>query len=371
MQRFIRSLLTALILVMAFPPLITLALNNFWDVQPAYKHAIAINALAEQAIISGYPNGAFKPESAINRAEATKILIEANFPNQVIAQALEDHRQKNHWYVNFSDVLTTDWFGSYVEIAYQNNILQGYPDKTFKPANVINFAEALKIILNTYNADVHSAPFESSEFLYVEADDWFAPYFNYARAKNLINPDKFYHPAQEITRGEFAEIIYRTQEMQTKALAFFPINNSPSPASTEYRVTIPRLNLVNQSVSFANPYDAEGALRLLRQFPFGHYLAAPGSGKKSVLFGHSSGYAWDQSPYKVVLRDIDELETGDKIYINYQEKGYVYEIYKTEIIPETLDQSIVDNESSNELAIYTCWPPDSTQNRYVIYSKPL
>ena len=103
----------------------------------------------------------------------------------------------------------------------------------------------------------------------------------------------------------------------------------------------------------------------------GQYLSPPGSGHKMVLFGHSSGYSWDHSPYKYILTKIDRLQTGDFIYINYQEKGYAYQVSQKEIRPATDMASVMEDYGYEEMALYTCWPPNGISKRYVVYATPI
>lgn len=346
----------------------TVFAGNYPDVPAHHKHSEAITALTEQKIIQGYPNGEFHPEGLINRAEAVKVLVESQFDDNIISQSLNWHKKLNHWYVIFPDVKIKEWFGKYVEVAYQNQIIHGYPDGTFKPANNINFAEALKIILESYKADYQKLTFEENPLLHVKKNDWFAPYFTYAYEYNLINQNKFYHPGQLITRGEFIEIIYRLQTIQKTRLPEFIA--SKQPISNEYTITIPRLNIINLNVNFADINNETSALNILKS-GLGHYLSPPDSGKKFVIFGHSSGYSWDKSNYKTILREINKIQNGDKIYINYKERGYAYEVFEQNIIPASEDKKIITDQNKNELTLYTCWPPNSISHRYVIYSKPI
>ena len=342
--------------------------KSYPDVPASHKNVQSIASLSDQGIISGYPNGEFHPEGLINRAEAVKILVGMKFDKSAIEGSVDWHVKLRHRYVIFPDVKIGEWFGKYVEMAYQNKIVQGYPDNTFKPGNNINFAEALKIILESYKVDYRNLAFKESPLLYVKKSDWFAPYFTYAYEYNLINQNKFYHPGQLITRGEFVEIIYRLQTVINNNLPEFIADRLPT--SNEYRITIPRLDIIDLPVSFADPKNEKAALDVLKR-GLGQYLATPDSGKKMVLFGHSSGYSWDNSPYKTILKQIDKIKTGDKVYINYKERGYVYEIFKSDIIPATEDYKLIQDQNNNELALYTCWPPNQIKYRYVVYGKPV
>jgi len=287
-------------------------------------------------------------------------------------QSAIDETQRDLYSYNittpFQDVGSDEWFAPFVTLAYQNGITQGYPDGSFRPGNPINMAEGLKIILETYGVDSSRARYVDHPLLLVGSDDWFTPYFEYAYNRNLINREKFYHPAQGMTRGEFAEILYRLKTIRESGDDTFL--ESSKPYSNEYTITIPRLNIINLDVTFADPFDSQGSLGVL-QAGLGHYLSPPGSGHKMVLFGHSSGYSWDKSPYKTILTQIDRLQVGNLLYINYQEKGYVYQINLKEIRPATDMASVMDDYGYEEVALYTCWPPKSIAKRYVVYATPL
>ena len=355
-----------LLLLGLYLPVNTTMAVTFSDVPSYYKHYKAISALSGDGVIGGYNDGSFQPSKTITRAEAVKILTASQYNSNAIDGCISEYAQSNWSYVFFADVpYGGTWYPKYVCTAKINNIVSGYPDGTFRPNNTINFAEGLKIILEGYGVDTSRIRFQDNSLLYVNSDDWFARYFAYAYSKNLINRSKFYHPAQLMTRGEFTEIIYRLKVIKKNNLSAF--SSADTQYSTEYTITIPRLNIVNLGVSFADLYDEKKALASLKN-GLGHYLSPPGSGKKMVLFGHSSGYSWDNSQYKEVLSQVNQLKDGDIIYINYQEKGYVYKVNNYEILPANNLNGILQNYGYEELALYTCWPPNSVSHRYVIYA---
>jgi len=342
--------------------------KRYPDVPSNHKHFTAISALSDKQVVRGYDNGEFHPDGLINRAEAVKVLVESQFDDLVISCALDWHKKLNHRYVMFPDVKTPEWFSKYVEVAYQNKIVKGYPDGQFRPANHINFAEALKVILESYNVNLNETHYKPNKLLYMKGGEWFEPYFTYAYEYNLINQNKFYHPAQLITRGEFVEIIYRLENVLETKLPEYVADKTPT--SNEYRITIPRLNIIDFPVYFADPRNEKAALETLKK-GLGQYLSPPGTGKKVVLFGHSSGYSWDNSSYKTLLRGINQVQNGDRIYINYKERGYVYEVFKSDIILAKEDYRLIENQNNNELALYTCWPPNSITYRYVVHGRPV
>lgn len=342
--------------------------KTFSDVPSQHKNYQAITALSNEGLIDGYPNGSFQPERPIRRNEAVKLLVSAQFDQNSIAQSLDWHMNEGHSYASFVDVPTDKWYAPYVEMAYQNGIIGGYPNGEFKPRDTLNFAEGLKVILETLQADTIRVRFQENPLLYVKRTDWFAQYFGYAYNKNLINREKFYYPPRDMTRGEFAEVLYRLKNIQASGADEFV--STVQPFSNEYTITIPRLGIFDVNVTFADPYSNANALAVLKD-GLGHYLSPPGQGGKMVLFGHSSGYSWDNSNYKRILRQINKLEIGDLVYINYQEKGYVYQVNNKEIMPANKLIDVMDDDGYEELAMFTCWPPDSIIQRYVVYATPL
>lgn len=169
----------------------------FTDVGSSHPFATAIAYLKQSDIVKGYPDGSFKPDGNLNRAEALKIILSANFiPTEV-------------YRTDLTDVASGAWFEPYVTTAVEKGIVKGYPDRTFRPGNTISRAEFLKIALLA--ADV-KIPQELTRDPYTDVpqDAWFAPYFELAKTHRLLrqSPDGKADPARAITRKEAAEVIY-------------------------------------------------------------------------------------------------------------------------------------------------------------------
>ncbi|HDN59307.1 MAG TPA: hypothetical protein ENF20_05050, partial [Candidatus Marinimicrobia bacterium] len=112
--------------------------QDFLDVSPRHPSYSYISHLYQKKIIQGHPDGTFKPNQGVNRAELLKIVFKS-FHLPILKKAE----------VNLRDVSKQDWFYEYVATALKKNIIKGYPDKTFKPGNKVNRAEALKMILKS------------------------------------------------------------------------------------------------------------------------------------------------------------------------------------------------------------------------------
>ena len=155
-----------------------------------HKYQTAIEYLFNEGIISGYPNMTFKPNTSINRAELTKTIVESNYDTVLINQ-----------YANtscFPDVNTSDWFSKYVCFAKSKNIVSGYPDGTFLPANTVNLVEALKIIYEGLNIPINN---ENVVFKF--------KYYSPAMLAGYLPEDLRGGYAKLLTRGEVSEVLYR------------------------------------------------------------------------------------------------------------------------------------------------------------------
>jgi len=209
----------------------------FPDVPADSLHAPAIDYLKTHGIIAGYADGSFKPDNTINRAEALKLVFLGRK-----ALSLPDVASTKT--MDFPDVAKTDWFYSYVDSAYNLDMVKGYDDGTFKPANEITAAESLKIIFSGLVADFQSPVVTEDPYTDVKSDQWYAPYVLYGRDKMLIEASSngTYAPERKMTRAEFAEVIYRVLYMQSNKLDRFPMSlNWPICNNFQwgYRIKLP------------------------------------------------------------------------------------------------------------------------------------
>lgn len=184
----------------------TNSVENFSDVQSQQKNYVAINYLHEKGIIEGYEDSTFKPNQKISRAEALKMIILAT------GIFTEDEIQNSEVAENpFLDTDKSEWYAKYLTIAKEKGLIKGYNDGTFKPAQTINLAESLKIYFECLGNLEYPQNIENFLSADTKKDDWFANYSAYAYKNNLVyitDANKIL-PAQEMTRGYIAEIIYR------------------------------------------------------------------------------------------------------------------------------------------------------------------
>lgn len=128
----------------------------------------------------------------------------------------------------FPDVEKGVWYFEYIMGGKAAGLINGYQDGTFKPGETVNLAETLKMVSVAAGVNL---PTDLQDVFYtdVKLDAWFAPYFLYARNHNVLLADDYgaVHPDQAMTRAAFAEVVYRLMIVKEK-------NQSPFPLETQW-----------------------------------------------------------------------------------------------------------------------------------------
>lgn len=111
--------------------------NRYSDVAATSWYNTAVSTLSSMGIITGYPDGTFRPNAAITRAEFAAIA--ARFDNDGDKTAAK-----------FSDI-ATHWAKDEISIAYNNGWITGYPNGTFGPQRDITRAETMTLVNRVLN----------------------------------------------------------------------------------------------------------------------------------------------------------------------------------------------------------------------------
>ena len=157
--------------------------NRYSDVAATSWYNTAVSTLSSMGIITGYPDGTFRPNAAITRAEFAAIA--ARFDNNGDKTAAK-----------FSDI-ATHWAKDEISIAYNNGWITGYPDGTFGPQRDITRAETMTLVNRVLNRQP-------------ETEDDLLP--NMTVWTDNANPKAWYYLAvQEATNSHYYEFKTNSQ----------------------------------------------------------------------------------------------------------------------------------------------------------------
>lgn len=175
-----------------------------------HKYSTAIDWVQADGIVDGYPDGTYGPDIVINRAEFTKIIVEATVGGTKTGSNC------------FPDV-KNEWFAKYICTAKEHGIVGGNDDGTFRPGNEVNYAEALKIVLEAYG----------TAFPRISYDTWYGKYTDYALGGGLSFASSKL-PHSFVTRAEMAEIIYWKNNPQPDVTPASAPTPTPTPQCTDH-----------------------------------------------------------------------------------------------------------------------------------------
>ncbi|MCD1260355.1 S-layer homology domain-containing protein [Paenibacillus athensensis] len=146
---------------------------SFSDIRGHWAEA-AIRDGAGRGWIDGYPDGAFRPDEPVTRAEFALMLERALSADGDAAEAAD-----------FRDgPLIPGWARAAVARAVRSGWIDGYPDGTFRPAAFISRTEAAVLIARAGGAETPAAaaPFADDAAI----ADWAKPYIEAAREAKLV-----------------------------------------------------------------------------------------------------------------------------------------------------------------------------------------
>jgi uncharacterized surface protein with fasciclin (FAS1) repeats len=181
------------------------ATSKFSDVEAGYWAQPFIQALAAKNIITGFPNGAFRPEQPVQRAEFAAMIQKAFNQNPV--------RQLKG--TGFTDVPPDYWATAAIEEAYETGFMGGLSGGFFQPGQNVSKVQAIVALANGLNlaADSSLPNVISNAYLDAEAVPAYATdevvaatqsnvVVNYPNIKQL-------NPLRSLTRAEAAAHLYR------------------------------------------------------------------------------------------------------------------------------------------------------------------
>lgn len=103
-----------------------------------------------------------------------------------------------------------------------------------------------------------------------------------------------------------------------------------------------------------------------------HYAgtANPGEKGNSFIFGHSSYYWWDWSPYASVFANLEQIKIGDKILVYYKQDLVIYEVKETKVVDPT-DLSVLKQGNKNQITLMTCTPLGTSLQRFIVVAEQI
>lgn len=162
------------------------------------------NELSNRGIISGYPDGQFKPNNNITRAEFAAMVAKMNGVNNF-----------SQYNSNFADMDGYGWANGYISYCANKGIMQGDGKGNAMPGKNISYGEAVTML-------VRSVGYESEVETFGYA--WPQNYINVATKYNLLNNVPSYLNNTALTRGDVSIMLYNSISPSNTVIANNEVN---------------------------------------------------------------------------------------------------------------------------------------------------
>ncbi|WP_420540389.1 OmpL47-type beta-barrel domain-containing protein (plasmid) [Paenibacillus polymyxa] len=170
--------------------------KHFDDIELTFNRD-KINDLADMGILKGTTDTTFEPNRPVTRAEYTSMLVRAL-----------DLKSQPSVNLTFKDIDESAWYIDPLKTAIKDEVARGFSKTVFAPDRIINREQAAKMTNNVVRSapmqevNVYS---DSSKIVQWAREDVLG-----LTEYNLVQgyPDGSFRPKQDITRAEAAEIVY-------------------------------------------------------------------------------------------------------------------------------------------------------------------
>lgn len=154
-----------------------------------FRYRDAAMELVDRGTLEGNPDDTFRPKDPINRAEFLTIVFRGRSDSKPVGGDC------------FEDVKADAWYAPFICAAKRREIIEGYPDGSFRPEQPVNFAEAMKMLLLAYD---HEIPLRSGLA-------WYEPYTREFDRTDVLARHS-YIPWEPLNRERAADLLLRFLE---------------------------------------------------------------------------------------------------------------------------------------------------------------
>ncbi|MEM1425781.1 MAG: S-layer homology domain-containing protein [Cyanobacteria bacterium P01_H01_bin.130] len=216
---------------LAIAPVASAQTPRFPDVPTNHWAKSYIDALVNQGVIAGFPDGSFRPDAPVTRAQFSS-MIQAVYSKAAVRGT-----------TNFVDVPSNHWAKGAIQNAYKMGFLSGYPGNVFAPEQNIPREQVLVSLANGLNYRA-SAP--TNEVLGIYSDQgaisgFARPAIAAATEKGMVvnYPSlSFLNPGRNATRAEVAAFLYQALQSEGRVGAVSsPYVARYNAAPRNYRLT--------------------------------------------------------------------------------------------------------------------------------------
>ena len=285
---------------------------------------------SDLGLVNGYPDGTFRPDVTLTRAEATVLFGKLNLP------------AINGKQTDFRDIAKTDWFYNSVDAAVKSGLVSGYEDHTFQPQKTITRFEAIFMVSKLVKSEKQN----TVQLPYGDRDNipsWVNSAVRNLYAAGVIDTYSGNRIAgnTRATRSEMVKMLYKVLE----SYQFQLTDLSQAVKSTG----------TTGATAVQLPHDILGYLTIER---IGHFA-------ESALWDGNVAFCAHNRDYKYDFRNLKNIKKGDKVIYETRFGTRTYTVSVIKAINETDWTDITTSDERNKLTMVTCIENEPTKRLLV------
>ncbi|MFO7820075.1 MAG: S-layer homology domain-containing protein [Halanaerobacter sp.] len=232
------------------------------DVNSQHWASSHISQLLDQDIMYVYRDDNFYPNTAITRGEFAYSLAKALHLEPSITTEM-------------TDIINHPAEG-YISALVNKKIITGYPDQTFRPQKEITRAEMITMLARSLNLEDDKKRIEIDKVSYTDIKDhWAQDLISLATRLEIINgyPDGTFKPNDYVTRAESAKLLVKLRDLTAvdgTVVETYPLSSKVKIKVNDYNQTFdlgsdPLIGRNNQLVDLEEMLVADSAYLLLNK----------------------------------------------------------------------------------------------------------
>lgn len=235
-----KKIVVGLIFILSALNMIEVKAKEFSDVENLRWSYKAIESISDKGLVNGYPDGTFKPERVITRAEAAVILNNYMITEGKISKIYENN--------SFSDIAKTDWYYQAVNNTAGEGIFSGDMNGKFNPNATLTRAEMAAVInrINKYTIKTNY------KFPDVKDTDWFSEDVKACYSNGIIsgikqsNGSLGFKATNKVTREQLITVLNNVYNYDEN----FEAKEIPtiSTSEEEVKVVLEKINQMREGV---------------------------------------------------------------------------------------------------------------------------
>lgn len=199
--------------------------DTFNDLPSSHWAYEAVEFLYDQGVVVGYPDGSFKADNLVTRAEFSSMVVSALRLREKGVEAAKEFKDVAQGYWAYNDIRLASFF----------DLVVGTPDGYFYPYNNVSRVEVISIVMNSLSTDEMSEN-QAREILAKYPDANEVPLWGLLKTAKAVELGLMYNtpghehtlePNRSATRGEVAMFIYNMMDQvkirPSKKLASKPV----------------------------------------------------------------------------------------------------------------------------------------------------